>query len=161
FGLDRWPAAIGALFGMSFLLFADKSSFGVLLGAAKSLEGADPGGWGGFSTVAGYLWQGKPIVLILFLPIALALNYRFLRRGNPTDLVWITLLGIAGVGLANPALYLLPAISVCSWVAFFILELFERSTRECLWKLIRLGGLLKFPLAYPIGILALLKMDII
>jgi hypothetical protein len=161
FGLDRWPAAIGALLGLSFLLFADKSSFGVLLGAAKSLEGADPGGWVGFSTVAGYLWQGKPIVLILFLPIALALNYRFLSRGNPTDLVWLTLLGIAGVGLSNPALYLLPAISVCSWIALFTLEMFERSTREALWKLISLGVLLLFPLAYPIGILALLKMDII
>jgi hypothetical protein len=161
FGLDRWPAAFGALFGMSFLLLADKSSFGMLLGAAKSLEGADPGGWVGFSTLAGYLWQGKPIVLILFLPIALALNYRFLSRGNPTDLVWLTLLSIAGVGLSNPALYLLPAISVCSWVAFVTLELFERSTREGLSKLIRLGVLLVFPLAYPIGILALLKMNII
>jgi hypothetical protein len=146
---------------MSFLLFADKSSFGVLLGAAKSLEGADPGGWVGFSTVAGYLWQGKAIVLILFLPIALALNYRFLSRGNPTDLAWLTLLGIAGVGASNPALYLLPAISVCSWVAFFTLELFERSTREGLWRLICLGVLLVLPLAYPIGILALLKINII
>ena len=161
FGLGRWAAAIGALFGMSFLFLADKSSFGVLLGAAKSLEGADPAGWVGFSTVSGYMWQGKAIVLILFLPIALALNYRFLSRGNPTDLVWLTLLGIAGVGLSNPALYLLPAISVCSWVAFFTLELFERSSRESWWKLIRLGVLLAFPLAYPIGILALLKMDII
>jgi len=161
FGLDRWPAAFGALFGMSFLLLADKSSFGMLLGAAKSLEGADPGGWVGFSTLAGYLWQGKPIVLILFLPIAIALNYRFLSRGNPTDLVWLMLLGIAGVGLSNPALYLLPAISICSWVAFFTLELFERSTAEDLWKLIRLGVLLAFALAYPIAILALLKMDII
>ncbi len=161
FGLDRWTAAVGALFGMSFLLLADKSSFGVLLGAAKSLEGADPAGWVGFSTLSGYMWQGKPIVLILFLPIMLALNYRFLSRGNPTDLVWLTLLGIAGVGLSNPALYLLPAISVCSWVAFFTLELFERSTPEGLWKLIRLGVLLAFPLAYPIGILVFLKMDII
>lgn len=161
FGLDRWTAAFGALFGMSFLLLADKSSFGVLLGAAKSLEGADPGGWVGFSTLAGYLWQGKPIVLILFLPIALALNYRLLSRGNPTDLVWLTLLGIAGVGLSNPALYLLPAISVCSLLAFFTLELFERSTREGLAKLIRFGVLLGFPLAYPLGILALVKMDII
>jgi hypothetical protein len=161
FGLDRWPAAIGAFLAMCFLLLADKSSFGVLLGAAKSLEGVDPAGWVGFSTVSGYMWQGKPIVLILFLPIALALNYRFLSRGNPTDVVWLTLLGIAGVGLSNPALYLLPAISVCSWVAFFTLELFEGITRESLWKLIRLGGLLAFPLAYPIGILALLKVDII
>lgn len=160
-GLDRWTAAIGALFGMSFLLLADKSSFGVILGAATSLEGADPAGWVGFSTLSGYMWQGKPIVLILFLPTALALNYRFLSRGNPTDLVWLTLLSIAGVGLGNPALYLLPAISVCSWVAFFTLALFERTTREGLWKLIRVGMLLAFSLAYPIGILALLKMDII
>ena len=161
FGLNRWTAAVGALFGMSFLLLADKSSFGVLLGAAKSLEGADPAGWVGFSTLAGYMWQGKPIVLILFLPMALALNYRFLSRGNPPDLVWLTLLGIAGVGVSNPALYLLPAISVCSWVAFLTVELFERSTAQDLWKLIRRGVLLALPLAYPIGILAFLKMDII
>jgi len=161
FGLDRWPAAIGASLAIVFLLFADKSSFGVLLGAAKSVEGADPAGWVGFSTLSGYLWQGKPIVLILLLPIALALNYRFLSRGNSTDLAWLTLLSIAGVGLSNPALYLLPAISACSWVAFFTLELFEQSRREGLWKLIRLGVLLAFPLAYPIGILASLKMDII
>jgi hypothetical protein len=161
FGLDRWPAAFGALFGMSFLLLADKSSFGMLLGAAKSLEGADPGGWVGFSTLAGYLWQGKPIVLILFLPIALALNYRFLSRGNPTDLVWLTLLSIAGVGLSNPALYLLPAIIGCSWVGFTTLELFHPGTREHLWRLSRLGLLLIIPLAYPIAILALLKMNII
>ena len=161
FGLERWTAAVGAMFGMSFLLFADKSSFGVLLGAAKSLNGADPAGWVGFSTLSGYMWQGKPIVLILFLPIALALNYRFLSRGNTTDVVWLTLLGIAGVGLSNPALYLLPAISGCSWVAFVAVELFEPSTAEDLWKLIRRGVLLAFPLAYPIGILAFLKMDII
>ena len=161
FGRGRWPAAIGALLGITFLLFADKSSFGVLLGAAKSLEGADPGGWVGFSTVAGYLWQGKAIVLILFLPIALALNYRLLSRGNLTDLVWLTLLGIAGVGLSNPALYLHPAISVCSWIALFILETYERSTRESLMKLISRGALLLLALAYPVGILCLLKMDII
>jgi hypothetical protein len=161
FGLDRWLAAIGASLAIVFLLFADKSSFGVLLGAAKSVQGADPAGWVGFSTLSGYLWQGKPVVLILLLPIALALNYRFLSRGNSTDLVWLTLLSIAGVGLSNPALYLLPAISVCSWVAFFTLELFEQSRRRGLWKLIRLGVLLALPLAYPIGILASLKMDII
>src|SRR5436309_2232825 len=72
FGLSRWLAAVGALLGICFLLLADRSSFGVLLGAAGSLRSADPAGWVGFSTLAGYLWQGKPIVLILFLPICLA-----------------------------------------------------------------------------------------
>jgi hypothetical protein len=161
FGLNRWLAAMGALLGIGFLLLADKSSFGALLGAVKSLQAADPAGWVGFSTLSGYMWQGKPIVLILFLPMGLALSYRFLSQGKSSDLVWLTLLGIAGVGLSNPALYLLPAIIGCSWIAFITLELFEHRSREYLWRLIRLGLLLTIPLAYPIAILALLKTDII
>ena len=85
--LDRWPAAIGAALGMGFLLLADRSPFGVLLGAAKSLQSADSAGWVGFATVAGYMWEGKAIVLILFLPIGLALSFRFLGSGNTSDLV--------------------------------------------------------------------------
>jgi hypothetical protein len=161
FGLNRWLAAVGALLGIGFLLLADKSSFGALLGAAKSIQGADPAGWVGFSTLSGYMWQGKPIVLILFLPMGLALSYRFFSRGKSSDLVWLTLLSVAGVGLSNPALYLLPAVIGCSWIAFITLELFEHRSRECLWRLIRLGFFLTIPLAYPIAILALLKMDII
>ncbi len=161
FGLNRWLAAVGALFGIGFLLLADKSSFGALLGAVKSLQSADPAGWVGFSTLSGYMWQGKPIVLILFLPMGLALSYRFLSRGKSSDLVWLTLLGVAGVGLSNPALYVLPAIIGCSWIAFITLALFEHRSREYLWRLILLGLLLTIPLAYPIAILALLKMDII
>jgi hypothetical protein len=161
FGLNRWLAAVGAFFGIGFLLLADKSSFGTLLGAVKSLQSADPAGWVGFSTLSGYMWQGKPIVLILFLPMGLALSYRFFSRGKSSDLVWLTLLGVAGVGLSNPALYLLPAIIGCSWIAIITLELFDHRSRESLWRLIRLGLLLTIPLAYPIAILALLKMDII
>ena len=161
FGLNRWMAAVGALFGIGFLLLADKSSFGALLGAVKSIQSADPAGWVGFSTLSGYMWQGKPIVLILFLPMGLALSYRFFSRGKSSDLVWLTLLGVAGVGLSNPALYLLPAIIGCSWIAFITLELFEHRSREYLWGLIRLGLFLTIPLAYPIAILALLKMDVI
>jgi hypothetical protein len=161
FGLNRWLAAVGALFGIGFLLLADKSSFGALLGAVKSIKTVDPAGWVGFSTLSGYMWQGKPIVLILFLPMGLALSYRFFSRGKSSDLVWLTLLGVAGVGLSNPALYLLPAVIGCSWIAFITLELFEYRSRECLWRLIRLGLFLTIPLAYPIAILALLKMDII
>jgi hypothetical protein len=161
FRLNRWPAAVGAFLGIGFLLLADKSPFGVLLGAVKSIQSADPAGWVGFSTLSGYMWQGKPIVLILFLPMGLALSYRFLSEGKSSDFVWLTLLGVAGVGLSNPALYLLPAIIGCSWIAFITLELFEHRSREYLWRLIRLGLLLTIPLAYPIAILVLLKMDII
>jgi hypothetical protein len=161
FGLNRWTAAIGAPLAVGFLLLADKSSFGALLGAVKSLGSADPAGWVGFSTLAGYLWQGKPIVLILFLPIALALSYRFLRRGNSSDLVWLTILGISGVGLSNTGLYLIPAVIGCSWLAFFTLELFEHKTKDDLRKQICHGLLFAIPLAYPVVILALLKLDII
>ena len=161
FGIGRWAAAIGAFLSICFLLMADKSSFGVLLGAAGSLQSADPAGWVGFSTLAGYMWQGKPIVLILCLPIALALSYRFLSQGEPSDVVWLTLLGVAGVGFSNPALYLLPAVIGCSWAAFSTLELFQSRAREDLWSLSRLGLLLIIPLAYPIAILALLKMNVI
>ena len=161
FGLNRWLAAVGALLGIGFLLLADKSKFGALLGAVKSIQSADPAGWVGFSTLSGYIWQGKPIVLILFLPMGLVLSYRFLSQGKSSDLVWLTLLGVAGVGLSNPSLYLLPAIIGCSWIAFITLELFEHRSRESLWRLIRLGLLLTIPLAYPVAILALLKIDII
>src|SRR5947207_4397044 len=161
FRLNRWAASFGAALGVGFLLLADKSSFGALLGAAKSLQSADPAGWVGFSTLSGYMWQGKPIVLILFLPMGLALSYRFLSQGKSSDLAWLTLLGVAGVGLSNPSLYLLPAIIGCSWIAFITLELFEHRSRESLWRLIRLGLLLTIPLAYPVAILALLKIDII
>ena len=161
FGLNRWPSAIGASLAIGFLLLADKSSFGALLGAVKSLQSADPAGWVGFSTMSGYMWQGKPIVLILFLPIGLALSFRFLGRGSLSDLVWLTLLDIAGVGLSNPALYLLPAVIGCSWVAFFTLELLAGKNRAALWVEVRRGLLLLIPVAYPIAILALLKMDII
>src|ERR1700751_5992410 len=148
FGSNRGSAAIGALLGVGFLLLADKSSFGAVLGAAQSLQSADPAGWVGFSTVAGYMWQGKSIVLILLLPIGLALSYRFLNRGNLSDLVWLTLLSIAGVGLSNPALYLLPAVIGCSWIAFFTLDLLGGKNRAELWAQGRRGLFLAIPVAY-------------
>ena len=167
FGLNRWAAAIGALLGIAFLLVADSSPLGALLGAGASrlagqpLESINTAGLFGFATVSAYMWQGKPIVWILFLPIGLALTYRYLNRGNASDLVWLTLLGIAGVGLSNPALYLIPAVIGCSWLAFFSLERFERKTSEDCWKQIRHGFSLIVPMAYPIGILVLLKLDVI
>jgi hypothetical protein len=167
FGLDRWPAAIGALLGMCFLLIADESPFGALLGAGfrfvvgQSLSSINTAGMLGFATVSGYMWQGKPIVWILLLPIGLALSYRFLNRGNPSDLMWLTLLCIAGVGLSNPALYLIPAVIGCSCVAFVTLVLFERRPREDILASLRRGLLLAIPLVYPIAILGMLALNII
>src|SRR5207253_2307828 len=63
FGLNRWPAAIGAFLGMCFLLIADESLLGALLGAGyrfvagKSLSSINTTGMLGFATVSGYLWQ--------------------------------------------------------------------------------------------------------
>ena len=166
-GSNRWAAAIGALLGIAFLLVADPSPLGALLGAAASrvagqpLESINTAGLFGFATTSGYMWQGKPIVWILFLPIGLALTYRFLSRGNASDLAWLTLLGIAGVGLSNPALYLIPAVIGCSWLAFFSLELLEGKAKEDRWTQIRRGVSLIVPIAYPVGILVLLKFNVI
>ncbi|MBO0696157.1 MAG: hypothetical protein J2P56_08660, partial [Verrucomicrobia bacterium] len=167
FGLNRWAAAIGAFLAIAFLLVADPSPLGVLLGAmaprvaGQPLESINTAGLFGFATTSGYLWQGKPIVWILLLPIGLALTYRFLSHGNASDLAWLTLLGVAGVGLSNPALYLIPAVIGCSWIAFFGVERFERKPCEDCWKQIRRGFSLIVPLAYPIGILVLLSFNVI
>ncbi len=144
FGLDRWPAAIGALFGVAFLL-VDNSPVNA-----------------GFGNMAfGLMWQGKVIVYILFLPVALSLSYRFLRQGNHSDLVWLVLLAIAGVGLSNVALYLIPAAIGCSCLSFLGVELVEHTRREDLWREFRRCCLMAIPLAYPVAILALLKLNVI
>ncbi len=167
FGLNRWEAAAGALLGLAFLLVADPSALGAQLGAALSrmagrpLASIDTRGLFGFATVAGYLWQGKSIVWILFLPITLALTYRFLTRGNACDLLWLGLLAIAGVGLSNSSLYLIPMVAGCSWVAFFALSGLEHGAKENYWKHIRRGLSLVASMAYPIAIWVLLKFDII
>src|SRR5207247_9503574 len=99
---------------------------------------------------ASYLWQGKVIVWILALPLALALSYRLLSQGNRSDLVWLTLLGIASVGVSNPALYLIPAVIGCSWVAFLTTELFAHKTSKDLEKQFRRRLILIIPLVYSI-----------
>ena len=143
FGLDRWPAAIGALLGIAFLLVdsVGLATFG--------------------NTAFGRMWQGKAIVWILFLPLALSLTYRFLRLGNRSDLAWLVLLAIAGVGLSNTALPLVPAVVGCSAISFLGVGLFQREGREDFWKQLRLCLWLALPLAYPLGILALLSLNII
>jgi hypothetical protein len=167
FGLDRWPAAIGASLGLIFLLLADQSPYGALLGAGlpliagQSLESINTSGMLGFGTVSGYLWEGKPITWILFLPIGLALSYRFLLKGDKNDIVWLTFLSIAGVGLSNTALYLIPAVIGCSWVAFFVVERFQREHRFNWWPEFRRGLYLAIPMVYPAAILILLSLNII
>jgi len=91
--LDRWPAAVGAFLGIVFLLVdsVGHAAFG--------------------NTGFGRMWQGKAIVWILFLPVALSLSYRFLRLGNGSDLAWLSFLAIEGVGLSNAARYSVPRLS--------------------------------------------------
>jgi hypothetical protein len=167
FGLDRWPAAIGAMLGLIFLFLADQSPYGALLGAGlpliagQPLESINTAGMLGFGTVSGYLWQGKPITWILFLPMGLALSYRFLLKENKSDIVWLTFLGIAGVGLSNTALYLIPAVIGCSWVAFLTVKRFQPERQFNRWPEFRRGLYLAIPMLYPIAILALLALNII
>jgi hypothetical protein len=167
FGLDRWPAAIGALLGLAFLFLADESPYGALLGAGlpliagQPLESINTAGMLGFGTVSGYLWQGKPIIWILLLPMGLALSYRFLLKRNKGDIVWLTFLGIAGVGLSNTGLYLIPAVIGCSWIAFFAVERFQPKHRFNWWHEFRRGLYLAIPMVYPVAILVLLSLNII
>ena len=167
FELDRWPAAIGALLGLAFLFLADESPYGTLLGAGLPLIAGQPqesintAGMLGFGSVSGYLWQGKPIIWILLLPIGLSLSYRFLLKGNKSDIVWLTFLGIAGVGLSNTGLYLIPAVIGCSWIAFFAVERFQPKHRFNWQHEVRRGLYLAIPMVYPVAILVLLSLNII
>src|SRR5438046_7316446 len=110
---------------------------------------------------AGYLWYGRSFVLILTLPLALVLSYRFLSKANRSYVVWLTLLGVGSVGLANTALYLIPAVIGCCWLTFFTTQLFEQKQSKGLREEIRRGLFLIIPLIYPIGILVLLMINII
>ena len=142
-GLDRWPAAVGAVLGIGFLL----------------VDSLGPASFG--NTAFGRMWQGKAIVWILFLPIGLCLSYRYLRRANYSDLLWLTLLAIAGGGLSSSALYLVPAVITCSCLSFLAIGLVDRKEREEFRRRFTRYLLLAIPLVYPIGILALLKLNVI
>ncbi|HEX9425448.1 MAG TPA: hypothetical protein VF899_19555 [Pyrinomonadaceae bacterium] len=143
FGLNRWTASVGALLAVVFLL-------------------VDATGAAGFGNTAfGRMWQGKAIVWILFLPIALSLSYRFLLHENQSDLLWLILLATAGVGLGNTALYLIPAVLGCSCVSFLAVELVAWKGQDHFWKQFRRCLWLIIPLVYPIGILALLRFNLI
>jgi Family of unknown function (DUF6077) len=143
FGLDRWPAAVGTLLAVAFLL----------------VDSTGPAGFG--NTAFGRMWQGKAIVWILILPIAFSLSYRFLLHGNQSDLLWLILLSIAAVGLSNTALYLLPAILGCSCVSFLGVELVAWEGQKHFWQQFRRCLWLTLPLIYPVGILVLLKLNVI
>ena len=143
FGLNRWPAAIGALLGMTFLL----------------VDSAGPASFG--NAVFGRMWQGKAIVWMLFLPAALSLTYRFLCGGNRSDLVWLVLLAIAAVGLSSTALYLVPAVIGCTCLSFLGVEILDPRGRDHFRRQFRRCLLLAVPLAYPVTILALLKFNVI
>jgi hypothetical protein len=151
FGLSRWQAAVGALLAVGFLLVDNPGP--AVIGTVSRY-------WS-FGMAAGYLWQGRSVVFILALPLALALSFRFLNQGNTSDLVWLTLLGIASVGLGNTALYLIPAVIGCSAVAFLTVQMFAYKEREHTWEQIRRGLFLLIPLVYPVGILVLLIANII
>ena len=143
FGLDRWPAAVGALLGIMFLL----------------VDSAGPASFG--NAAFGRMWQGKVIVWILFLPMLLSLTYRFLRSGNLSDLAWLTLMTIAGAGLSNTALYLAPAVVGCSCASFATVELLDPNRRKYLFSGLHRYLLLGLPLAYPLGTLVFLRLNII
>ncbi len=143
FDLERWPAAIGAACAVTFLLIdsVGAASFG--------------------NTAFCRMWQGKAIVWVFFPAIALSLSYRFLTKKRRSDVYWLTLLAISGVGLSNSALYLVPAAIGCSCLAFCTMQLLERRSVNELWQACKLSLILAIPLVYPVGILFALKLGVI
>lgn len=143
-GLRRWGSASGVVCIIAFLLI-------------------DSGGGASYGNTAfGRMWQGKAVVWVLFLPIALTLSYRFLTKGSRSDIVWLTLLAISGVGLSNSALYLIPATVGCSGLAMLFLRIWRRHRettplRQDFYRC----ALLIVPVIYPIGILLALRLNII
>ena len=114
------------------------------------LDSPGPAGFG--NTAFGRMWQGKAIVWILFLPIALSLSYRFLLHGNQSDLLWLVLLAIAGVGLGNTALYLIPAVVGLFLCLFLGVELSPGKGKNISGSNFGAACWLALPLVYPIGI---------
>jgi len=143
FNLERRWAVIGALCAVTFLLF-DKS-------------GPASHGYTAFTR----MWQGKAIVWVLVLPVALAITYRFISRGDRKDVIWLTLLAISSVGLSSSALYLIPATVGCACLAFLGMQLLQGDSRDSLTKHLQRCFLLAIPLVYPVMILLLLKLNII
>ncbi|MEP6955977.1 MAG: DUF6077 domain-containing protein [Chthoniobacterales bacterium] len=141
YGFGRRAAGWGAAAALFFLL----------------IDSAGPASFG--HTVVCRLWQGKAIVWILFLPLACSLSFRFLRQGRAGDVFGLTCLAIAGVGLSNSALYLVPAAVGCaSWAALALATL----TRQKTWRTcFKRCWILATPIIYPVAILLLLAVNII
>ncbi len=143
FNVNRWTAALGAACVLLFLLIDSpgQASFG--------------------NTAFARMWQGKAMVWVLFPPVALSLTYRFMTTGDRRNIVWLTLLGISGVGLSNSALYLIPATVGCSALAALGIQLAEQKEMTAFWTHFRRSTALAIPLAYPVSILLLLKLNVI
>lgn len=143
FGVSRASAAAGAFCVVVFLLTDDSG----------------PSSFGG--TAFTRMWQGKSVVWILAIPVAISLTHRFLKEGQRVDILWLTLLGISGVGLSNSALYLLPAaVGSAGLVALSVQLVFPHGDLT-FRALFRRSLLLAIPLIYPVGTLFLIAVNII
>ncbi len=143
FRVKRTLAAAGAACVILFLLIDDSGSaaFG--------------------STAFARMWQGKAVVWVLSIPMAICLTYRFMRVGDRRDILWLTLLALSGVGLSNSALYLIPAAVGSAGLASLALNLWEEKEVTSFLALFKRSILLAIPLIYPVGILFLLAVNII
>ena len=76
-------------------------------------------------------------------------------------MLWLTLLAIAGMGLSSTALYMIPAVVGCSCLSFLAVKLVDTEGRANFKKQFIRSSLLIVPLAYPLAILVLLKVNLI
>jgi hypothetical protein len=56
------------------------------------------------------LWQGKTILWTLLIPATLLLAQRFLQRPTRSNLAFVAMAAVSGVGLSNSGVYLMPLL---------------------------------------------------
>lgn len=125
----HWPAA--AVFALAFL--------------AANTETL--GSWGLHGIIR--LFQGKGLLITAIVPLVVALTGRWLLRGQRIDLVALALCHVSAIGLSANGLYLTPAASGLTAIAFLA------TGRALAWR--RLFWLIP-TLAYPVLISAVVAL---
>ena len=104
-----------------YLQFSERLSlFGIIITIMLYVFSGDSHqDWGNFTIVRA--WQGKTILVTLFVPLTALLTFNYLRFGNKIDLLRLNLSTVASLGLTGSAFFLIPFIVAFSALgsAFF------------------------------------------
>lgn len=120
--------------------------------AFLAVSGDTHNDWGNFTLVRA--WQGKCILVLLHVPLALLFGLRFLSAGRGADLWRLHALAYSGLGLSGTALFLVPFLLGLVTAAVLVLG---RARARHLRRAAGLATLLVYPalvaLAIALGVL--------